>query len=70
MQQLTDAFIFYITIRKQNIWEGLLVVWLVIVDSARAVARSMNVDENHAEFGKRVIRKIAKFINDCGKSGV
>ncbi|WP_155724518.1 DUF3854 domain-containing protein, partial [Prochlorococcus marinus] len=43
---------------------------LVIVDSARAVARSMNVDENHAEFGKRVIRKIAKFINDCGKSGV
>lgn len=42
---------------------------LVIVDSARAVARSLNVDENHADFGKLVIRKIAKLINDCGKSG-
>ena len=43
---------------------------LVIVDSARAVARSLSVDENHADFGKLVIRKIAKFINDCGKSGI
>ena len=42
---------------------------LVIVDSARAVARSLSVDENHADFGKLVIRKIAKLINDCGKSG-
>lgn len=29
---------------------------LVIVDSARAVARSLNVDENHSDFGKLVIR--------------
>jgi hypothetical protein len=43
---------------------------LVIVDSARAVARSLNVDENHADFGKLVIRKITKFIGDCGKSGI
>ena len=43
---------------------------LVIVDSARAVARSLAVDENHADFGKLVIRKIARLINDCGKSGV
>jgi hypothetical protein len=43
---------------------------LVIVDSARAVARSLSVDENHADFGKLVIRKIAKLINDCGKAGV
>ena len=43
---------------------------LVIVDSARAVARSLSVVENHADFGKLVIRKIAKFINDCGKSGI
>jgi hypothetical protein len=43
---------------------------LVIVDSARAVARSLSVDENHADFGKLVIRKIAKLINDCGRSGV
>lgn len=43
---------------------------LVIIDSARAVARSMNVDENHADFGKLVIRKIAKIISDCGKSGI
>ena len=43
---------------------------LVVVDSARAVARSLSVDENHADFGKLVIRKIAKMINDCGKAGV
>ena len=44
---------------------------LVIVDSARAEARSLAVDENHADFGKLVmIRKIARLINDCGKSGV
>ena len=43
---------------------------LVIVDSARAVARSMSIDENHADFGKLVIRKLAKLINDCGKSGI
>ena len=43
---------------------------LVIVDSARAVARSLSVDENHADFGKLVIRKIAKIISDCGKSGI
>ena len=43
---------------------------LVIVDSARAVARSLSVDENHADFGKLVIRKIAKMINDCDKAGV
>ena len=43
---------------------------LVIVDSARAVSRSLSVDENHADFGKLVIRKIAKMINDCGKAGV
>lgn len=43
---------------------------LVIVDSARAVARSLSVDENHADFGKLVIRKIAKMINNCGKAGV
>lgn len=43
---------------------------LVIVDSARAVARSLSVDENHADFGKLVIRKIAKFVNDCGKAGI
>ncbi len=43
---------------------------LVIVDSARAVSRSMSIDENHADFGKLVIRRIAKFINDCGKSGI
>ena len=43
---------------------------LVIVDSARAVARSLSVDENHADFGKLVIRKIGKIISDCGKSGI
>ena len=43
---------------------------LVVVDSARAVARSMSIDENHADFGKLVIRKIAKLISDCGKSGI
>lgn len=43
---------------------------LVIVDSARGVARSLRVDENHADFGKLVIRKIAKFVNDCGKAGI
>ena len=43
---------------------------LVIVDSARAVARSLSIDENHADFGKLVIRKIAKLISDCGKSGI
>lgn len=43
---------------------------LVVVDSARAVARSLAVDENHADFGKLVIRKIAKMISDCGKAGV
>ncbi|CAK27599.1 Uncharacterized protein with a Hexameric Replicative Helicase RepA-like domain [Synechococcus sp. RCC307] len=43
---------------------------LVIIDSARAVARSLSIDENHADFGKRVIRKLAKLVNDCGKSGI
>lgn len=42
----------------------------MIVDSARAIARSLSVDENHADFGKLVIRKIAKFINESGKSGI
>ena len=43
---------------------------LVVVDSARAVARSLSIDENHSDFGKLVIRKIAKLISDCGKSGI
>ena len=34
------------------------------------MARSLSVDENHADFGKLVIRKIAKMINHCGKAGV
>lgn len=42
----------------------------MIVDSARGIARSLSVDENHADFGKLVIRKIAKFINESGKSGI
>lgn len=43
---------------------------VVMIDSARAVGRSFAIDENHADFGKRVIRPLARLFNNSNTSGI
>lgn len=42
----------------------------VMVDSLRQVARSFDVEETSAEFGRRVVRPLAKLITDSGSAGL
>ena len=42
----------------------------VMIDPLRALARSFDVEETSAEFGRKIVRPLAKAITDAGASGV
>jgi hypothetical protein len=57
--------------RHVEILKGIIKqVDVVMIDSARAVGRSFDIDENHADFGKRIIRPLARLFNGSDASGI
>jgi hypothetical protein len=42
----------------------------VMIDPLRALARSFDVEETSAEFGRKIVRPLAKAITDAGASGI